>query len=267
MTTGARKPKRKGLSKKVRFEVFKRDSFTCQYCGEKAPEVILNVDHINPVSKGGDNDMMNLITSCESCNSGKRDTPLSDSTAVQKQRAMLDELSERREQLEMMLQWRDGLKRLDEDAVDEAHLAWESHLPGWSLNDSGRKQLQTLLKRVPLIHVLDAIDTAADKYLKYEDDGSLVSESVHIAWTKIPSIAKALNMPEDGRKLLYIRGICRNRFSYCNDIKCLVILKEAHAAGVDTDVLTSIAKEARNWTEWQAEMRGVIEDAGVEARF
>lgn len=28
--------KRKSLSKKIRFEVFKRDSFTCQYCGRKA---------------------------------------------------------------------------------------------------------------------------------------------------------------------------------------------------------------------------------------
>lgn len=29
---------RKQLSKKLRFEVFKRDSFTCQYCGKKSPE-------------------------------------------------------------------------------------------------------------------------------------------------------------------------------------------------------------------------------------
>jgi len=267
MTRTASKPKRRGLSKKTRFEVFKRDAFTCQYCGKKSPEVILHVDHINPVSKGGDNDLMNLITSCQSCNSGKSDITLSDDTAVQKQRAMLDELSERREQLKMMLQWRDGLKQLDSEAVGQAQLAWESHLPGWSLNDSGKKQLQTLLKKVPLVHVLDAIDTSAERYLRYESDGSLVADSIHFAWKKVPGIAKALNMPEDGRNLLYIRGICRNRFSYCNDVKCLVILKEAREAGVDVDVLTAIAKDARNWTEWQAEMRGAIEDTGVEARF
>lgn len=43
--------KRKSLSKKTRFEVFKRDSFTCQYCGRSAPEVVLQVDHIKPVAK------------------------------------------------------------------------------------------------------------------------------------------------------------------------------------------------------------------------
>lgn len=48
--------KRKAISKKIRFEVFKRDSFTCQYCGEKAPDVILHVDHIDPVAKGGGKD-------------------------------------------------------------------------------------------------------------------------------------------------------------------------------------------------------------------
>ena len=63
--------KRQPISKKLRFEVFKRDSFTCQYCGLKAPDVILEVDHIKPVKEGGTNDLLNLITSCYICNRGK----------------------------------------------------------------------------------------------------------------------------------------------------------------------------------------------------
>ena len=58
------KRKRKQLSKTLRFEVFKRDSFKCQYCGKSAPEVTLEVDHIIPVAKGGSNEIFNLITSC-----------------------------------------------------------------------------------------------------------------------------------------------------------------------------------------------------------
>ena len=30
--------KRKAISKKMRFEVFKRDKFTCQYCGRSVPD-------------------------------------------------------------------------------------------------------------------------------------------------------------------------------------------------------------------------------------
>lgn len=60
--------KRKTITKKLRFEVFKRDNFTCQYCGRMAPDVILEIEHVNPVSKGGDNNILNLVTSCQDCN-------------------------------------------------------------------------------------------------------------------------------------------------------------------------------------------------------
>ncbi len=62
------------LSKSRRFEVFKRDGFTCQYCGRRPDdgETILEVDHIHPRAAGGTDDELNLITSCPACNSGKR---------------------------------------------------------------------------------------------------------------------------------------------------------------------------------------------------
>lgn len=47
--------KRKNISKGKRFDIFKRDGFTCQYCGKQPPGVVLHVDHITPVSKGGTN--------------------------------------------------------------------------------------------------------------------------------------------------------------------------------------------------------------------
>lgn len=63
---------RKSLGKGLRFDVFKRDGFTCQYCGCKPPDVVLQVDHITPVAAGGDNDISNLVTACEACNQGKK---------------------------------------------------------------------------------------------------------------------------------------------------------------------------------------------------
>lgn len=64
------------MTKSKRFEIFKRDSFTCQYCGQRPPGVVLEVDHIDPKSKGGSDEEINLITSCADCNRGKRDKPL-----------------------------------------------------------------------------------------------------------------------------------------------------------------------------------------------
>lgn len=62
------------LSKRIRFEVFKRDGFTCQYCGRRPDDgvTVLEVDHIHPLAAGGSNDEMNLITACQECNNGKR---------------------------------------------------------------------------------------------------------------------------------------------------------------------------------------------------
>jgi hypothetical protein len=66
------------ISKSKRFEVFARDSFTCQYCGRRPPEVVLEVDHIHPRSKSGADADVNLITSCWDCNRGKAAKVISD---------------------------------------------------------------------------------------------------------------------------------------------------------------------------------------------
>jgi len=68
----------KNVSCRLRFEIFKRDNFTCRYCGRRSPEVILEVDHIIPLAKGGTDDPMNRTTSCWHCNRGKADIPLTE---------------------------------------------------------------------------------------------------------------------------------------------------------------------------------------------
>ena len=70
--------KRKAISKGKRFDIIKRDGFTCQYCGSQPPDVVLEIDHIQPVSKGGDNSFENLTTSCLHCNSQRGNRPVMD---------------------------------------------------------------------------------------------------------------------------------------------------------------------------------------------
>lgn len=55
----------------LRFTVFRRDSYTCQYCGRRAPDVELHVDHIVAWSRGGHTTADNLRTACSVCNLGK----------------------------------------------------------------------------------------------------------------------------------------------------------------------------------------------------
>ena len=80
--------KRRSVGKKMRFEVFKRDNFTCTYCGAKAPEAVLECDHVTPVFHDGKNVLENLPTACRDCNAGKGARLLEDRSTFQGQLAM-----------------------------------------------------------------------------------------------------------------------------------------------------------------------------------
>ena len=54
-----------------RVNVFARDKFTCQYCGERPHRSELNLDHVIPRSLGGGTTWENVVCSCVDCNRRK----------------------------------------------------------------------------------------------------------------------------------------------------------------------------------------------------
>lgn len=62
------------ISRRLRYEVLRRDSYTCRYCGAKAPEVKITADHVVPVALGGTDEPSNLVAACDDCNGGKTST-------------------------------------------------------------------------------------------------------------------------------------------------------------------------------------------------
>jgi 5-methylcytosine-specific restriction endonuclease McrA len=54
-----------------RRNVYQRDDYTCQYCGQKKPARELSYDHVVPRSAGGRTDWRNIVTACKACNSRK----------------------------------------------------------------------------------------------------------------------------------------------------------------------------------------------------
>lgn len=68
------------VTKRLRFEILKRDDHKCRYCGAAAPDVNLTVDHVLPTALGGTDDPSNLVAACSDCNTGKSsvspDSPL-----------------------------------------------------------------------------------------------------------------------------------------------------------------------------------------------
>lgn len=60
---------RREMSETVRWQVFKRDGYRCDYCGkDNGP---FEVDHVKPVSEGGRDTIDNLVTACPDCNRKK----------------------------------------------------------------------------------------------------------------------------------------------------------------------------------------------------
>lgn len=241
--------KRKNLSKKVRFEIFKRDAFTCQYCGQSAPKVILEVDHIIPVSKGGDNDLTNLITSCRDCNRGKSDKELSDDSVVVKQQRELEALQERQNQLEMMVEWRRGLKELDQAQVE---IFCEEFLKvtGSGINEFGQSKVRKWIKKYSISTLFEALDRSYTQY-----------DSAEKIFEMIPRIAYFVDHPEKrtNPELYYVRGILKNRLNYFDERKAMIRLRDVEPF-CEMEDLIEMAKEVETWTEFRVTIQAWINE-------
>lgn len=59
------------ISRRLRYEVLRRDNHACRYWGACAPDAALTVDHVVPVALGGGDEPSNLVAACKDCNAGK----------------------------------------------------------------------------------------------------------------------------------------------------------------------------------------------------
>lgn len=173
---------RKAISKKLRFEVFKRDYFRCQYCGATPPNVILHVDHINPVAEGGENNIDNLVTACAPCNLGKSATPLTDIPKTLSDRAA--EVAEREAQIQgynAILQAR--ADRLEDECWRvAAALECDDHIESYS-----RRRLQSIrqfLERLSVVDVVDAAEITAAKWHQSSSDRAF-RYFCAVCWNKV----------------------------------------------------------------------------------
>lgn len=64
--------------KENRLRVFERDGYKCYKCGKQLTRFSATLDHIQPVSKSGDNSYDNLVTCCLHCNSKRGAKPIMD---------------------------------------------------------------------------------------------------------------------------------------------------------------------------------------------
>lgn len=172
---------RKQLSKKTRFEVFKRDNFSCQYCGANPPKVVLECDHIKPVSKGGSDDLYNLITSCFDCNRGKSNIELRKvALSVSDKHKILIEKDLQFKEYQKLVRRLENKLRKEENSVSVIYTEW---FENWELSDRYKKStVRMFIDKIGIIEVKDSMNKACSKI---KNENQVLKYFCGICWNKI----------------------------------------------------------------------------------
>lgn len=171
---------RKPIGKKLRFEILKRDSFTCCYCGSKPPKVVLEIDHIMPYSKGGSDRIENLITSCFDCNRGKSNIELSSIPLSLAEKAAIE--SEKLEQYRMYMRFlkrKEGNLQKEIDMVEEIYTTRCEYI----FTDTFKISIRKFFEQLGFEEVREAMVIACSKQRLNQQ--KILKYFCGICWTKI----------------------------------------------------------------------------------
>jgi CRISPR/Cas system Type II protein with McrA/HNH and RuvC-like nuclease domain len=172
---------RQSISKKLRFDVFKRDQFQCVYCGAHPSEtVLLEIDHVHPVVEGGTNDIDNLVTSCLECNRGKGAELLTTVPQSMAEKAVM--VAEREAQIKA---YYEILSQKKQRKDDEIKSIMSIPVERFDLSRIDRRDLESVrrfLDHLNFFEVQEAMETACAK--KYGMYGAF-KYFCGICWSKI----------------------------------------------------------------------------------
>lgn len=174
------------LSKKLRFDVFKRDSFTCQYCGKRPPEVVLEVDHMEPRCEGGTDDFDNLLTACFDCNRGKGAERLTEAHAPLDLAGNLELLKERKRQADAYADFL-AEQRADEDRwIQSITGLYEQAYKGWTLAPRFQNgTVRMFLRKLPAIKVHELFEYAVQRFPKKAERDTALRYFAGCCWKRV----------------------------------------------------------------------------------
>lgn len=228
---------RQPLSKRTRFEVLKRDKFTCRYCGSKAPDVVLHVDHIKPVALGGSNDPLNLVTACQGCNGGKSAIPLDNHQAVAASREEAERRQEVANQVEELAQWHKELADVDHKMAAMINGVLGPRFGFVINNTTCINRLIKLIKKHGVDRFRESVD-GTERWLE-SAKGTGEPEDVFKKIERLMAFAPPEQCPKSGAA--YLSGIARNRFGY-----------SWSALSQFRKVMEAILLGGGSFTEWKA---------------
>jgi hypothetical protein len=224
------------VTKRLRYEVLRRDNHACRYCGATAPDVKLTVDHVTPQALGGSDDPSNLVTACDACNSGKTSVPADAPIVADVQQDAL--------------RWAAAM----EEAAAQAHAKYEVRLDyrgvfreAWEEWNSGPEHAQ---KPVPLD-------------LNWETSLDNFYEAGLPEWELKEAVRAAMSNPKvtPANTFRYFAGICWTKIRQMQEAARQLIQPEteAPASRWTTDTVNDIVEH------WMSAYQERCEKAGIDS--
>lgn len=195
------------LSVRTRFEVFKRDRFTCQYCGKNPPDVLLEVDHITPRAAGGSDEMANLTTACWDCNRGKADRLLEEGTEPVVGAGQVDSLRERLEQAAAYTELVGQQEALVDKQVRLVMGVWAKAFGAEEIEEDGQsfwrlasgefpneRSVRIFVRRLPVHEIMAAIDITSSRH--HESTAWTCRFFYKVCWRRIKGETGPIDEPK-----------------------------------------------------------------------
>jgi hypothetical protein len=167
---------RKQISKWLRFKIFERDGFMCQYCWRDPInfDIVLEVDHSISVKDWWTNDKDNLITSCFDCNRWKwrHSTIIWKLTDIEEEKKKLDRAKNRLTQVKEIKKVRK--KKADINIQIHNVTFWFITEKLWIYSESLTKEMNMAIKwkywKWDSLELLDeCLDIAINKFESYDE--------------------------------------------------------------------------------------------------
>lgn len=163
----------------MRFEIFKRDKFSCQYCGSTPPDALLECDHIVPKCEGGGDEYTNLITACFDCNRGKGGRKLDEDSTESVQKMQLEKIAQLAAFNKLLIASIDARSDQSKWLVDKV-----AELLNWNcLTDTEEKSLRVFERRLNIDEILEAAEITGSR--KIHSNSARWRFFCGVCWRKI----------------------------------------------------------------------------------
>jgi len=243
--------------KRIKFEVFEKDSFRCQFCGSRAPNVTLKLLRIQETN---DKDTwLNtafLSTSCTNCENKK-------AGIINDGFISIEELEERLQQLKMLINWRKGMFKIRKQQLENLITYWQNKIPGYEINSDQKKHLLSYMTKYSGDEIRNAMNVACDKFVNFNPDKSYDHSSVSDAFYKVQEIClqktEIANSNEtEGLNQIHVH-LKQNIDGFFDAQRAAQWLTYARSWEVSIEDLIRMAQSVATWTEFAVNIDEMVE--------